>query len=142
MCQCLGTCSHGQGELAWRATLGRTATQTVVRFSVLAQHLPALYNVQVAWLILSACEAPCAQYALRTVPPPLTQDFGAGHDSAAAGCLEELLSSSAALPPLELHSSLRLRSDVRHAPAAYWDVLGLLGGRAAGSSAREPAFAE
>ena len=48
------------------------------RHSVLPQHVPAVDDVQMAWLLLSACAVPRAQYAFRTVPPPRTQDFAAG----------------------------------------------------------------
>ena len=83
---------------------------------------------KMTWLFLLASAAPCAKYALRTVPPPLTQDVSAGPESVVAHCLAEFLSFCTVLPPLGLartqlalqHGGLGLRSAVRHSKAAYW----------------------
>ena len=46
---------------------------------------------QVAWLLLAFGAAPRVQYALRTVPPLLTEEFAAGHDCAVLSWLAAFL---------------------------------------------------
>ena len=96
----------------------------------LLDNLPALHDAQVAWLLLSCCAAPRAQYALRTLPLDSTHGYAAGHDGAVLRCLAALLfaDEGSQLPvhaqaraQLALrHGGLGLRSATRHAPAAYW----------------------
>ena len=96
----------------------------------LLDNLPALHDSQVAWLLLSCCTAPRAQYALRTLPLESTRGYAAGHDGAVLRCLSALLFADEAsqLPePAQAraqlalrHGGLGLRSATRHAPAAYW----------------------
>ena len=102
----------------------------LVRQASLLDTLPAPQDSQVAWLLLSYCAAPRAQYAIRTLPLHSTQAYAAGHDTAVLRCLSALLSADAAsdLPPqaqtraqlVLRHGGLGLRSATRHAPAAYW----------------------
>ena len=102
----------------------------LARQASLLDTLPAPQDSQVAWLLLSYCAAPRAQYAIRTLPLHSTQAYAAGHDTAVLRFLSALLSADAAsdLPPpaqtraqLALrHGGLGLRSATRHAPAAYW----------------------
>ena len=44
--------------------------------------LPALQDLQSAWLLMLLCAAPRCNYVLRTVPPSLTDDFAAALDAA------------------------------------------------------------
>ncbi|CAE7657728.1 unnamed protein product [Symbiodinium pilosum] len=98
---------------------------TLERQASLLDQLPALEDAQVAWLLLSFCAAPRMQYALRTVPPLLTEEFAAGHVPTLTPC----------------HLSLLLGLSLRSGTAAwvYWaswaDSLQLF-------ARREPAFAE
>ena len=102
----------------------------LARQASLLDTLPALHDSQVAWLLLSYCAVPRAQYAIRTLPLHSTQAYAAGHDTAVLRCLSALLSADAAsglLPPAQTraqlalrHGGLGLRSATRHAPAAYW----------------------
>ena len=116
---------------------------------VLLDRLLLLADTQVAWLLLSFCAAPRAQYALRTLPPADTRAYAAGHDAAVFSCLDALLHADDAsgLPVLAAaraqlalrHGGLELRSAERHAVAAYWaswaDALPAL-------ASRDPAFAQ
>jgi len=98
----------------------------------LLDNLPALHHSQVAWLLLSCCAAPRAQYALRTLPLESAHGYAAGHghDGAVIRCLASLLfddegsqmpQQAQARAQLALrHGGLGLRSATRHAPAAYW----------------------
>ncbi|CAE7229444.1 iolC [Symbiodinium pilosum] len=94
----------------------------------------------------SFCAAPRVQYALRTVPLPLTEEFSAGHDRAVLSCLTAVLSPGAdfdSLPPLAAvtaqlalrHGGLGLRSAVRRHWASWADGLQFF-------ARSEPAFAE
>ena len=53
--------------------------------------IPAVDDLQAAWLLLRFCAAPRANYLLRTLPPYLTTDFAAEHDAAVARCLAAVL---------------------------------------------------
>ena len=57
----------------------------------LLARLPALEDLQSAWLLLLLCAAPRCNYLLRTVPPSLTDEFAAAHDAAISRCLAVLL---------------------------------------------------
>ena len=97
----------------------------------LLARLPAMQDMQSAWLLLLLCAAPRCQYLLRTVPPSVTDTFATEHDSAVARCLAVLLSGGnepmdlpalaqrrAALP-LRM-GGLGLASAAAHRHAAYW----------------------
>ena len=93
--------------------------------------LPALRELQSAWMLLLLCAAPRCNYLLGTVPPSLTEEFAASHDAAISRCLAVLLVGGEEpldLPSLsERRAQLPLRmgnlglSSVRaHRQAAYW----------------------
>ena len=107
----------------------------------LLARLPALEDLQSAWLLLLLCAAPRCNYLLRTVPPSLTDEFAAAHDAAISRCLAVLLAGGDQpidIPPFgELRAQLPLRmgalglsSAREHRHAAYWaswaDVIGAL----------------
>ena len=111
----------------------------LVVLGALLDQLPALEDAQVAWLLLSFCAAPRAQYALRTVPPPLIEEFAADHDRAMLSCLAASLSPGANCDSLRCGTvawASALPSGTRR------PQIGLLGPTASNSSRREPAFAE
>ena len=103
---------------------------TFDRQAALLDQLPKLQDTQVAWLLLSCCACPRAQYALRTLPTASTLEYATRHDAAIHQCLDTILFADAAqgLPgpvvaraQLALrHGGLGLRSAARHAPAAFW----------------------
>ena len=125
-----------QGLVALGVPIGAPAFVETHLQSVLARQtellrlLPLVGDTQVAWLLLSYCAAPRAQYPLRTLPPLSTRAYAAVHDAAVLSCLDALLFADAAagLPPTAAlraqlalrHGGLGLRSAVRHAPAAFW----------------------
>ncbi|CAE7941576.1 unnamed protein product, partial [Symbiodinium sp. KB8] len=107
----------------------------------LLARLPALQELQSAWMLLLLCAAPRCNYLLRTVPPSLTEDFAASHDAAISRCLAVLLAGGE--EPLDLPSlserraqlplrmgGLGLSSAREHRQAAYWapwaDTVGAL----------------
>ena len=97
----------------------------------LLARLPALEDLQSAWLLFLPCAAPRCNYLLRTVPPSLTDEFAAAHDAAISRCLAVLLAGGDQpidLPPFsEPRAQLPLRmgglglsSAREHRHAAYW----------------------
>ena len=98
----------------------------------LLARLPAVGDLQCAWLLLLFCASPRPNYLLRMLPPGATEAFAREHDAAVCACLAALLSQDSlptqALPqPTQrlVHLPLRfgglgVRSAVDAAPAAYW----------------------
>ena len=96
----------------------------------LLQVLPTLPDLQVAWLLLLYCASPRSNYALRIIPPELTDLFAIGHDAAVQRCFSAMLfgEDGGALPDTASrqsqlafrHGGLGLRSARLHAPAAFW----------------------
>ena len=97
---------------------------------VLLERIPALSDLQSAWLQLLFCASTRANYLLRMLPPHCTADYSRDHDRAVVSCLRTLLygEDAPALPddalataqlPLGL-GGLGLRSAASGAPAAYW----------------------
>ena len=93
--------------------------------------LPQLPDTQCAWLLLLLSAVPRANHLLRTVPPPLLEDYTTNHDNALWATLNKLLGDpteeettdalSRALATLPArHGGLGLRSAARTRPAAYW----------------------
>ena len=93
----------------------------------LLRRIPAIQDVQSAWLLLLYCAVPRANYWFRTVQPELTAAFAERHDKDVWTCLCEILQinmvgpkvvSSASLPVtlggVGLGSALRIRE------AAFW----------------------
>ena len=105
--------------------------------------IPAVPDLQAAWLLLLMCAAPRCHYLLRALPPSYTAVFARRHDEAVIACLRELLANDA--PPildalavkraqLPLHfGGLGLRSAEATRAAAHWaswaDTLPTLGQR-------------
>ena len=96
----------------------------------LLSRLPAVGDLQSAWLLLLFCVSPRANYLLRMLLPGATQAFAREHDNAVRACVAALLSQSTQhlLPepsqrlahlPLRF-GGLGLRSAVDAAPYAYW----------------------
>ena len=111
--------------------------------------IPAVDDLQAAWLLLRFCAAPRANYLLRTLPPHLTADFAAEHDAAVARCLATLLEQGdTPLPPTSLNTAqlaqrfggLGLRSAWQDRFAAHWaswcDTLPVILARAPAAAAR------
>ena len=70
--------------------------QTLERQGTLLNQLPNLHDIQVAWLLLSCCTCPRAQYAFRTLPISSTHAYAVRHDAAVSRCLDSLLFADAA----------------------------------------------
>ena len=113
--------------------------------------IPAVNDLQAAWLLLRFCAAPRANYLLRTLPPHLTADFAAEHDAAVARarCLATLLEQGdTPLPPTSLNTAqlaqrfggLGLRSAWQDRFATHWaswcDTLPVILARAPAAAAR------
>ena len=56
----------------------------------LLQVLPTLPDLQVAWLLLLYCASPRSNYALRIIPPELTDLFAIEHDAAVQRCFSAM----------------------------------------------------
>ena len=102
-----------------RRELGR---KRVVQDQLLSR-LPAVGDLQSAWLLLLFCASPRANY--RMLPPGATQAFAREHDTAVRACLAALLFQSTRHPLPEpsqrlAHLGLGLLSSVDAAPSAYW----------------------
>jgi hypothetical protein len=95
----------------------------------LLERIPAVPDLQAAWLLLSQCANARANYYLRALPPAAAQEFAAGHDRGLWECLCSLLdilpddpalgnAVELARLPFRL-GGLGLRDAVRVAPAAH-----------------------
>jgi len=99
--------AHQQGLLVLGAPLGSEAfVQLELRNKrgtqdQLLTRLPAVGDLQCAWLLLLFCVSPRANYLLRMLPPGTTDAFARGHDAAVCACLAALLSQDS-LPPQSL----------------------------------------
>ena len=58
---------------------------------VLLERIPAVPDVQAAWLILLFCASARANFLLRALPPEATREFARQHDESLRTCLSELL---------------------------------------------------
>ena len=142
---------HLQGVKVLGTPLGHPAFVSAHLRSVSDDHrvflhrIPAIPDLQAAWLLLSQCANPRANYLLRALPPAVTAEYAAAHDDALWECLCTLLDLDPTDPlpdlsyaqqvaqlPLRL-GGLGLRSATRLAPAAHWaswaDVLPMVGQR-------------
>ena len=61
----------------------------------LLRRIPAIQDVQAAWLLLLYCAVPRVNYWLRTVQPELTASFAERHDKDVWTCLWDPMSSPA-----------------------------------------------
>ena len=89
----------------------------------LLQVLPTLPDLQVAWLLLLYRASPRSNYALRIIPPELTDLFAMEHDAAVQRCFSAMLfgEDGSAVPTcLPPWWTIGLRSERLHAPAAFW----------------------
>ena len=101
-------------------------TEAAAEEQALLDRICALPELQHAWLLLSYCAAPRANYRLRTAPPAQTAAYAADHDQrvlAAVCCLLAVAGLDEAQArqlrlPLRL-GGLGLRSASRTAPAAF-----------------------
>ena len=110
-----------------RAYIQQQLQNTTATHQQLLQQLPALDDLQASWLLLLFCASPRANYALRNMPPALTNNFAVDHDLATSATLAELAQSgplpAAALARAHLplaDGGLGLLSATCLAPAAYW----------------------
>ena len=81
--------------------------------------LPALADTQVAWLLLSFCAAPRAQYALRSLAAQDTRANAAGHDAAVLACLDALLYADEAVGLAAL-AAARAQLALRHGRLCFF----------------------
>ena len=116
----------------------------------LLERIPAVQDVQVAWLLLLMCASPRSNYLLRALAPSVTLEYAMSHDAAVQACLGRILAneSPAELTPLQVRRAqlpLRrggcgLRSAVRLRFAAHWaswaDTLEVIRHRDAAAAAR------
>ena len=111
--------------------------------------IPAVEDLQAAWLLLRYCAAPRANYLLRVLSPAATADYAAEHDAALAACIAGLLGHAGhPLPEGALQTAqlaarfggLGLRSALSDRHAAHWaswcDALPVLRDRAPEAAAR------
>ena len=92
----------------------------------LLERIPAIPDLQGAWLVLLFCAGSRANYLLKAVPPECAEDFAVEHDDSMRRCLCKLLGCDApdtswdvAGLPLSI-GGFGLRSARRVSPAAYW----------------------
>ena len=115
----------------------------------LLQRIPAVEDLQAAWLLLRHCACPRANYVLRALPPASTAEYASARDEAVAYCLATLLGlADAPLPPTQQRAArlplrfdgLGLREAIADRHAAYWaswmDTLPVIHTRAPGIAAR------
>ena len=94
---------------------------------LLFERIPAMEDLQSAWLVLLFCAAPRANFWLRSVRPELVQQFAASHDANTWGCLARLIgvqepsSHSQVMASLQFSfGGLGLTSATRGCRAAHW----------------------
>ena len=99
------------------------------KHDVLLQRIPAVPNLQAAWLLLTFCVAARANFTLRAVRPALVEEFAASHNYAIWTCLVKILGidcsavSEAAKKAVTLPLStggLGIQNATRALPAARW----------------------
>ncbi|OLP98187.1 hypothetical protein AK812_SmicGene19396 [Symbiodinium microadriaticum] len=73
-----------------REAFGQWQLDNRRRQAVLLERIPALGDLQPAWLLLF-CTSTCADYLLRMLLPPCTAECSREHDLAVASCLATLL---------------------------------------------------
>ena len=99
---------------------------TVDSHRLLLDRIPAVQDLQSAWLLLLFCAVSRATYYLRVCRPSVTDLFARQHDAQIWQCLVALLGHDPPNPVWEVGSlplhlgGLGLRSAVRTAPAARW----------------------
>ena len=112
----LGHGSYVQAQLRSKAASHR----------VLLERIPAIPDLQSAWLLLLFCASPRANNYLRVVHPTSSQAFANEHDQDIWRCFSTLLGQVSGFDQWEVASvpqclgGLGLRSEARTAPAAYW----------------------
>ena len=73
----------------------------------LLERIPRVQDLQASWLLLRYCAAPRSNYLLRILPPALSEEY-AGHDTAVARCLVQLLGYADALLPEDAVTAAQL----------------------------------
>ena len=93
---------------------------------LLLERIPAVQDLQSAWLLLLYCAGTRASYLLRAIPPEQVLEFATNHTASVQECLTRILGAEVppeswevANLPLSL-GGLGLRSAPRVSPAAYW----------------------
>ncbi|CAK0888856.1 unnamed protein product, partial [Prorocentrum cordatum] len=128
---------HEQGLVVLGTPIGHVECVRHHMRSMLADHRVLLHrlcqvgDLQTAWLLLSMCANPRANFHLRTMAPEDTLEFATAHDEYMAAAVTDLLGNPAdqlaagqtarevAQLPLCL-GGLGLRCAARMAPAAWW----------------------
>ena len=97
---------------------------------VLLDRIPAIPDLQAAWLLLSYCASARANFVLRTVRPELAVEFCVSHDAAIWKCLTTILGVQASAVPELTHRtvSLPLTRSAERIKDTHRRVLGELGG--------------
>ena len=94
--------------------------------AALFEKIPAVQDLQCAWLLLLFCASTRANYLLRAVPPALSEGFARVHDTRVWECFSELLGVQAEGAPRNIahlpfrHGGLGLASAVLSRSAACW----------------------
>ena len=79
-------CSHRTSGFC-----GGVSGQKTREHELLFERIPAMEDLQSAWLVLLFCAAPRANFWLRSVRPELVQQFAASHDANTWGCLARMI---------------------------------------------------
>ena len=119
-----------QGLRVLRAPIGSPEYELEAKSTeraVLLDRIPAVTDVQTAWLLLLFCGVIRANFCLRTVRPQLAQQFAEAHDENVWQCLRRVISTTdeadrtkwGATLPFSL-GGLGLGSAVRIREAAHW----------------------
>ena len=94
---------------------------------LLFERIPAMEDLQSAWLVLLFCAAPRANFWLRSVRPELVHQFAASHDANTWGCLARLIGVQGPSAHSQVVASLLfslgglgLTSATRGCRAAHW----------------------
>ena len=94
---------------------------------LLFERIPAMEDLQSAWLVLLFCAAPRANFWLRSVRPELVQQFAASHDANTWGCLARMIGVQDPSAHSEVMASLQfslgcfgLTSATRVCRVAHW----------------------
>ena len=62
----------------------------------LLNKLPAVDDLQAAWLLLLMCASPRSNYLARMLPPSVTRAYAEAHDDGVIRCLDQLLNGDTA----------------------------------------------
>ena len=98
----------------------------IAAHQTLLERIPAVGDLQAAWLLLLFCASARANFLLRALPPRATQEYATQHDDSLRQCLSSLLGIDLPLNVWDIASlplslgGLGLLSARRIRPAANW----------------------